>query len=96
MKATICIFISALSQLALPFAVSSAYAERGYFAIGGEYGLIVLSLICMFTSINSITQAYEKALQRAKRLIKAYRKTVWGLVNLKHVNNNNKLSKKAG
>lgn len=52
-------FVSAASQIAVPFAVSEAYVERGYFAIGGEYGLIVLSLICMFMCINQVVQMYE-------------------------------------
>lgn len=54
---------SAACQIAIPFAVQSAYNERGYFAIGGEYGLIALSLGCLciaFNSINRILKDFEK------------------------------------
>ncbi len=45
----------AISFILTPFAVSAAYNQRGYFAIGGEYLILPLMILVMnlFDSIVS-------------------------------------------
>ena len=55
--ANIVAVLSAAMQIAIPFAVSSAYTQRGYFAIGGEYGFIVFSIMLMFISLDILKKS---------------------------------------
>lgn len=76
MKHIITIFLTAtvsvVSQLFLPFAVNIAYTERGYFAIGGEYGLVVLSLFSMVICIDAIAKMYMNLKERHKEITQKY------------------------
>jgi len=76
---------AAVSQMALPFVVNAAYAERGYFALGGEWVLLGLSVLLTVVGIEKmmrvhkvedeeLRQRYRQAVSRGiKRLCKAER-----------------------
>jgi hypothetical protein len=54
------------SQIALPFAINMATAERGYRAVGGEYIFVVIGVFATVLAISSIIGYYNKRLSSEK------------------------------
>lgn len=58
---------AAAMQILLPFAVSAAYIERGYFAIGGEWIILLLAILFTYFGISElITGSNERRCINAK------------------------------
>lgn len=74
--------ISVIAQVLLPFAINSAYNDRGYFAIGGEYALIFLSLICMFVCAENIIKMYMDLRERHKETTQKYHNMLYRMVTM--------------
>lgn len=51
----ICFIIAIAIQIYLPVAVNAAYLDRGYFAIGGEWALPLLTMLCTYFGICELT-----------------------------------------
>lgn len=74
--------IGILSQLGLPFAVLAAYSERGYFAIGGEWILLILSVFAVIFGIDYLTRGYEEErFEQSKRHRKSLKRCINNLLN---------------
>lgn len=49
-----------IAQVSLPWAVAAAYAERGYWAIGGEWGLLIVAIVAVCFSIDNIVKGFNE------------------------------------
>lgn len=56
--------LAGIATLTLPFAVQQAFEERGYFAIGSEWVLLLLAILNVISGIHNLIRYQNEEIKK--------------------------------